>query len=145
TYLRRIRCFYMALFLADERPNFVALNMLAAEIMHLGIHQGYAAFASKDQQPKNRVAVEPGNPLCAPNASSLNQQLNRQQRLIFGNNHVSEKSDVFFGVRLSALRAAKALETVAVRPVLSAFQAAQWAIHSLNIQQPLAVCQGESV
>jgi hypothetical protein len=56
--LVRVVNFNVALFLADEAPDFVALNPLAVQVPHLRVHERYAAFASEYQQAQNRIAVQ---------------------------------------------------------------------------------------
>jgi hypothetical protein len=56
------------------------------------------------------------------------QQLNCEQRLFFGNDHVSEQARVIFGVCRTALSATKTPKTIAVLPKLRASEIADWAI-----------------
>jgi hypothetical protein len=144
TDLWRIFGLYVALFLRDEGPNFVALNMFTSKILHLCVHQCYATLSGQNQQAENCVAMQFCDALGAANARSFNQQLNCQQRFIFGNRHRAKQAGVFFRIRLAALRAAKPLKAVAVCSVFPAFQVAQRAIHGANIQQAVAVCQGRT-
>jgi hypothetical protein len=140
----RIFRFHVALVLASVGPKLVPLNPFATKIPHLRIHQSYAAFPSENQEPENRIAVELGDSLSAANASAFDQELNRQQCFIFGHGHCAEQSGVFFGVGLATLSTAEALESVAMLPKLAASDIALRAIHGLNIQQALAVCQEET-
>jgi hypothetical protein len=47
----------MLLFLADESPQLVKLQMLAREISHLGIKQFRASLTDTNAKPHDRVAV----------------------------------------------------------------------------------------
>ena len=137
----RIFRFYVALFLCNECPDFVALNVFASQIPHLGIHQSYTPLASKNQKAEDRIAVQSGDSLRTANAGAFDEQLNCEQRLVFGNGHRREQSDMIFGVRPTALGATKAAKTVAMLAVLATFAVACWAIHGLKLQQAVAVCQ----
>ena len=128
----RIVFAYITLLLGAKSPDFVALQALAVEVTHSRIHQCYAALSGENQQAKDCVAVQLRDALRTTHAGTFDQKLNCQQRFVLWNDHVAKQSGVFFGIRLSALRAAKPLEAVAVRSVFPAFQVAQWAIHSLN-------------
>ncbi|MFZ3342960.1 MAG: hypothetical protein WA213_18910 [Terriglobales bacterium] len=113
--------------------------MLAAKILHSRIHQSYAAFSSKNQEPENRVAMQLRDALGTPNACTLDQQLNCQQRLFFGNDHRSKESFVVRCVRSPALCATEALKPIAVLPEFVTACIAFRAIHTPNIQQAHAV------
>jgi hypothetical protein len=63
-------------------------------------------------RPENCVTVQLRDALDCANTGALYQKLNRQQRFVFGHDHGSEQPRMIFGVRLAALRAAEALETV---------------------------------
>jgi hypothetical protein len=133
--------FHVALFLANECPDFVALNVLAAEILHPRVHQVYAALPGKNEQTKDRVAVQVGNALDSANAGAFDQELNRQQSLIFGDDHRSEEPLVLFRVGLATLWATETLQAITVFPELLAHDIAVLAIHETTLQQANAVCQ----
>ncbi|MGC2193731.1 MAG: hypothetical protein WA628_03580 [Terriglobales bacterium] len=139
----RILRFYVTLFLLAERPDFIALNVGTAKIPHLRIHQRYAPLTSENQQSKDRIAVKVSNAFYTANTRSLNQELNRQQRLILRDCHRRKQPGVFLSIGLLALRTAKPLKAVAMLPELPAFDLARLAFHDLRIQQALAVCQEE--
>jgi hypothetical protein len=143
--LRRIAILQVTFLLAYERPNFVTLNPGTPEIAHLRVHQSYAAFASKNQEPEDSVTVQLGDALGAANAGSLNQQLNRRERLIFRNCHRAKQTAVRFRIGLAAEVTAKPLKAIAVLPELPAFVAATRAIHVCMLQRALAVCQAKKV
>jgi hypothetical protein len=124
-----ILCAYMALFLAAECPNFIALNLFAAEVLHLRFHQLYATFASEHEQAHDRIPVQLRNALSAPNAGAFDQQLNRQQCSVFRHCHRSKQPRMFFCIGLPALRTAESLKTIAVFPKLLTFDLALGAIH----------------
>jgi hypothetical protein len=136
--------FHLALFLLAERPDFIALNPLASKVAHPRIHQSYAAFSRKHQESENRIAMQFRDALSAANAGSFDQELNCQQSFIFADDHRVKQADVIFGVGLAALGAAEAAKAVAMLAIFPAFDAALWAIHSVNIQQAIAVCKVEN-
>ena len=47
----------VTVFLLDEGPNFVDLEMLEAKVPHPVIHERLAAFPGENQKPHDRVAV----------------------------------------------------------------------------------------
>src|SRR5581483_9093928 len=115
---RRIFCFYVSLFFSAVRPDFIALNLFALEILHRHIEQLYAAFTSKNKEPHDGVTVQTRDSLRAANASALNQELNRKQGFIFRHRHCAEQPFMPLGVRLSTLPTAKTLKPVPVLPEL---------------------------
>lgn len=136
---------YVALLLAAKTPQLIGLYALAVQILHSRIHQLYAAFTSKNQQPNDRVPVQLRDSFCAPNARAFNQKLNRQQSFILGNNHVAKQPGVFFGVGLAACSATKTAKAIPVFAELPTFNLALRAIHESTLQQAVAVCQEERV
>jgi hypothetical protein len=60
----------VARFFHQESPDFIALDTAAGQLAHLAIHQSLRAFASKDKQPHDRVAVESREPFCEDTTAS---------------------------------------------------------------------------
>jgi hypothetical protein len=52
---------HAALFLANECPDFIALDVLAVQIAHPLVHQFKAGLASENQQPHDCVAMQSGS------------------------------------------------------------------------------------
>ncbi|MFZ0802214.1 MAG: hypothetical protein WAN70_08610 [Terriglobales bacterium] len=130
---------YPALFLLAECPNFVALNPLALEVLHLRFHESYAALSSENQETENRIAVQSSDALGAANTGAFDEELNRQQRFIFRHCHGTKQADVIFRVGLAAQWAPITLETISVFPETPAFDLALLAIHVTTLQQAPAV------
>src|SRR5947209_18150419 len=107
----------------------MGLHVLAMKILHSGFHQRYAPFTSKDEQAKNRVAMQFRDSLGTPHTGSLKQQLNRQKCTVFGNCHRAKQPRMFFGVGLPTLRTAEPLKSIAVLPKLPTSEFALGAIH----------------
>jgi hypothetical protein len=143
--LRRVLWFDVTLFLSTKSPNLISLNPLAAKIAELRVHQLRTAFASENQQPQNRVAVQSGDALCGANRSAFEQKLNRQKCLIFRNRHIAKQASTSFGIGLATLPTAETAKAVALRPELHAFAVASRAIHRYNLQQAVAVCQANNL
>jgi len=131
------------LFLANKSPKLVSLNMLAAKIPHLGIHQLRTTLTSENQELHNRIAVQLRDSLGAANASSFEQQLNGKQCFILGDSHSPKKPDMLFGVSLTAFRAAISRQPIAVLTKLLTFNVAISAIHKDRITASGCCCQGE--
>jgi hypothetical protein len=141
--LWRILGFYMTLFFRDVSPNFIALDVLTAKILHLTVHQGYAALTRENQETENRVAMQLSDAFGATNTRTFDQELNCQQSFFFGHDHRLKQADVCFRECPTAQGATKAAKAVAVLPEFPAFDVAIRAIHRNTIQQPLAVRQGQ--
>jgi hypothetical protein len=62
---------YSALFLAHIRPDFVALDIAAAQVSHAAVHQVVATVAHVNQETADRIPVNACHPLCAANAVSF--------------------------------------------------------------------------
>ena len=127
--------------LSHERPNLIAFNGRRPKVTHPRLHKPFAMLTSFNDDSQNGVAVQLRDALGASNASSFQQQLNGKQRLIVRDGHSFQQSLVIFGKSLSAKLATKALQSIAVLPKLVTRNVAVIAIHSFNLQQPLAVCQ----
>ena len=135
---------HVFLFLAHERPDFVALHVRTTKVSHPCVHHVYAALPSQHKQANDRVAMQTCDSLGAANAGAFDQKLNRQQSLFFGNCHAAKQARSPFGVGLAALRAAEAGKPVALLAKLAAFEATFSASHGSKIQQARAVCQQKS-
>jgi hypothetical protein len=142
--LRRVFWFYAALVFGDIAPNFVTLNPLAFQILHLRFHEGYTALPGENQQAENCVTVQLCDAFGAANTSAFDEKLNCQQRFIFGHCHFAKQSGVVFGVGLAAYGAPIPPKTVPVFSKTPTFDLAMWAIHVTTLQQALAVCQAQS-
>lgn len=129
TELYRVAQLYIALLLSAECPDFIALNPLAAKILHSRVHQLYTALTCENKQAHDRVSVQPCNALCAANTGAFNQKLNRQKCTVFGNCHRTKQPRMFFGKGPAALRAAEPLQTIAVLTKLPASDVARGAFH----------------
>ena len=116
---------------------------MAFQAAHFFIHQLRAALTSDYEQAKDRVAVQLRNALCAANAGAFQQQLNSQQRFIFGDRHAAKQTRAAFGVGFPALSAAETTKAVALFPELHALKVAGCAIHKATVQQALAVVNKE--
>src|SRR6185437_272298 len=90
----------MPLFLANESPDFIALDIVALESAHTLIHELCAPFASQDQQLHDGVAMQPCHALRGANRAAFNEALNSADGVLFRDAHGSERANGF-GVRKS--------------------------------------------
>jgi hypothetical protein len=145
----------VTLFLANEGPDFIALDVLAVQIAHPLVHQFKARLAGQNEQPHDRVTMQTRNPLRSADTGSFDEQLHGEQPLIFGHDHGAEQPLVIFRVGFSTLRTAEALKAVAMFPEFAALCVAIFASHCLvricllhhvnRILQALAVCQETNI
>ena len=78
-YFRAVFFANLALLLANERPDFIALYIAAVEIAQLRVHQLLASLASDLEQPHDRVAIQVSEPFSGTNGAALKQTLDRTQ------------------------------------------------------------------
>jgi hypothetical protein len=145
---------HAALFLANEGPNFIGLNMLASQIAHPLVHEFKAGLAGKNQQAHDGIPMQSRNALGSADTGSFDEQLHCKQPFIFGNDHGAKQAGVIFGVGFPTLYTAEALKAVAMFPEFAALCVAIFASHCLiriclphhvhRIQQALVVCQEKS-
>jgi len=145
---------HAALFLANEGPNFIGLNMLASQIAHPLVHEFKAGLTGKNEQPHDGIPMQPRNPLGSADAGSFDEQLHGEQPFIFRHDHGAEQAGMIFRVGFPALCTAEALKAVAMFPEFAALCVAIFASHCLiricllhhvhRIQQALVVCQEKS-
>lgn len=74
----------VALFLSDEPPNFVELQVTAREITHFLVHHHSTALPSPNVQPRNCVPMSARKPLNCPNAGPFRQCPDDCRLLILG-------------------------------------------------------------
>jgi len=77
TKLRRISLSHMPIFLANERPDFVELQIPGAKFPHLGIGQATAMVSGDKQKAHDGVAVQARKPFCAANRAAFKKALQR--------------------------------------------------------------------
>lgn len=80
----------LALFLLDKGPDFVALDVAAAQVAHPGIQQSLAARSNHFQQSQDRVPVESSKSLRRTDRAALNETLNRPCRRLLAGAHRSK-------------------------------------------------------
>jgi hypothetical protein len=131
----------LLLLLADESPDFIALDVLHRDVHDQPRHELLALLASDHQELEDRVTVQAGDSLDGADGAALYEQLEDLDD--FGNRDIGAVDAVgrSFAVRRAALPAAVPLGTVAVLPVFLAAAVAGFASHDLIIQQALAVCK----
>ena len=83
-------------FLADERPDFVALNVLYQDVPQFGCEQRFATFPGKLYEPQDCVSAQPSDAVSDPEAVSFDDQLQRQERLGIVNLLVADHSELAF-------------------------------------------------
>jgi hypothetical protein len=103
----------VSFFFPDVAPDLITLDITDSDSAKLGGHQCFAAFASDNQKPHNRVTVQASDTLCRPDAVSFNQEPQRQQAALFVNLLVAEHAKLLvFAERFTALRTAVALKPI---------------------------------
>jgi hypothetical protein len=114
------------LLLSDIAPNFVTLNVLHRNALNPMRHDCLAASAGNHKQLHDRVPVQTADPLSYADAIAFQQQFNtRFLQVIFD----AEGFGVRFSESLTAQRAAKTLQPVAVLSSLRCFDPAIVASH----------------
>jgi hypothetical protein len=108
----RIPAADVALFLADERPDFIKLQIPGPHVANLRVHESGATFASDQQKPHDGVAVESGKPLGAADRAALQEALQRPCRILSAGTHRSKgRSGLRFGESCATGVAAPALDS----------------------------------
>jgi hypothetical protein len=126
--------------LHQERPDFIALDTTAGQLPHLAIHQSLGAFASKDQQPHDRVAIQASEPLCAADRASLKKAMQRTFcRIGIREERIAGEFCVGFGKAGIAGSVFPALNT-ALTEVTEAFAGLVLASNAGHVISPLAFC-----
>jgi len=111
----RISASHVAPFLSDVAPDFINLQIPGAEVSHPRIHDTGAAFASNEQEPHDRVAIQSGQPFGATDRATLNKAVQstlcglgiRQER-VTGESSVRFGKSVLAGSAFPALSVALA-------------------------------------
>src|SRR5580704_17379534 len=67
--------------LAHVSPNFIALDLLHRNVDDQTAHERGALLASMNQEPQDRVAMQPGDSLGCTLARTLYEQLERENGL----------------------------------------------------------------
>jgi hypothetical protein len=87
----------LALLLAHERPDFVALHIAAIEVAQLRIHQLFTSLANGFEQAHDGVAVEARQPFRGANRAAFKKALHRTRcRIGIGDHHGASQSFVGF-------------------------------------------------
>jgi hypothetical protein len=101
-----------AVFLREERPDFVNLNVLADKVLHSLRHKPLAAFTGSKQKPHDGIAVQTREPLRAANRTPFEKALNCLQANIGPRNHCGPRQPFMrFAERGATGLAAPALNT----------------------------------
>src|ERR1035438_1288304 len=111
--LRRIAFTNAALLLSAERPDFIALQILGTQAVHLRFHCLRSALPSHKKQAHDRISIESGEPLRAANGAAFDKALNRTRcRVGLRDHRIPRQSLVrftegsFAGIAAPALNAA---------------------------------------
>ena len=83
----------MLLALADERMDFIALNVPQGEAAHFLIKELAASITKANAKPHHRVAVDARNPFDAADAVAFDQKPYRGRLLVAAEN-VSHSKDL---------------------------------------------------
>jgi hypothetical protein len=78
------------LLLKAERPNFVALNVVANEIAHPGIVQTGATFSRQYEQLHDGVTVQSGHAFRGTNRAAFDEALNSANGAFFRDTHCAK-------------------------------------------------------
>ena len=87
TELGRIAFSDTALFLPDEGPDFIDLEIPSVQSADLGVHHAGAVVSGYKQKPHDRVPVQASEPFRAANGAALKQALNCSHRQIGARDH----------------------------------------------------------
>jgi hypothetical protein len=104
----------VAFLLADESPNFIALDIFHRNVHDQAPHQCVALLTGGNEDFHDRVDVEIGNALRAPQAVTFDQQPKGEHDAILRDIGAFERGLVGFRVGLLAERATKTAKTVAM-------------------------------
>jgi hypothetical protein len=119
----------LPLFLANEGPDFIGLNVIAAKVAHPVIHQLEAGLTGENEQTADCVPMQSSDALCAPNAVSLKQKPRRQDGLLLGNVHRVHGPLMCLSVGLVADRAAETPQAITMLAEALTINVALFACH----------------
>ncbi|MEK7995444.1 MAG: hypothetical protein AAB403_16715 [Planctomycetota bacterium] len=115
--------------LLDETPDFIGLNVHHWDVDDHPAHELLTLLAGQYQQPKDGIAVNPGDPLGAADAGPFDEQLESEKGLVHGHGHAAQGLLVRLRVGLRALRAAEPPQPIPVLPEALTFAPAVRATH----------------
>jgi hypothetical protein len=140
TQFGRVSATQVAPFLPDVAPDFVNLQIPGIQFAHSRVHQLGAVFASDNEQPHDRVAIQPRKPFGAANRAAFQKAMQRTFcRFGIRQEQVASEFLVRFAKRGIAGLAAPALNA-ALTEVAELFAGLVLAFGAGHGVSPLAFC-----
>ena len=128
--------FGFGLFLhSDVSPKLITLHVFDSQVVDALIHQSLAFLASETQEIENRSRMYASDARSGANRATFDQVLQNAHGFLFGQDHVAERSWLYFYERLPTFWAAISLLTLPVLPELLSWQVADSAVHFVSSRE----------
>ncbi|MBI2819317.1 MAG: hypothetical protein HYX73_04990 [Acidobacteria bacterium] len=122
-------CPLVGLFLPDESPNFVALNVFDGYVLDAVSHQSFALATDDGEQCQDCGVVNASDPLSAANGTSFQEKLKDLSSTVYGRIHPVQRIGAFFCEGFLTGFAVESLKSVAMLSELFALRVAVVARH----------------